>query len=261
MVAAEYGPADLARAQRLAQQLEGGAYIWGGCTPQGSDCSGCMSILLNSVQGRPDVYVRRFSTGTIADTWQLLGLEPGMGDAGDFSLGVMYPWESSSGIGHTAGTLGSLNVESRGGRGVLVGPDARGATSPLFGHHFHLPISESEDPLAAFTEAQLRAMMNSEATKVLRAATRGDPDQPALGYFAPLASNVAAIRAAVGELTDDEAKVLAAFGQLADADAKILAAVADLQTGGPISPEQLAALQAALVAALPGYTVRIEPAQ
>jgi SLT domain-containing protein len=35
--------------------------------------------------------------------------------------------------GHTAGTLGGVNVESRGGDGVLVGPRARGYNNSLFG--------------------------------------------------------------------------------------------------------------------------------
>jgi hypothetical protein len=93
--------------------------------------------------GKSDVWVRLFSTGTIADLvsrGSLPMLRPGLGDAGDFNIGVIYPNESSSGIGHMAGTLGGLNVESRGGYGVLLGAAARGATNPLFRHHFHVKI-------------------------------------------------------------------------------------------------------------------------
>jgi peptidoglycan hydrolase-like protein with peptidoglycan-binding domain len=131
---------DLRRAQALARELAGGRYIWGGCSRQGSDCSGFMSILLNSVQGRPQVFVRRFATGSIRTAADHLGLQPSLGDANDFNLGVRFPFESHSGIGHVAGSLGRLNVESRGGRGVLVGAAARGATNTLFTHHFHVPI-------------------------------------------------------------------------------------------------------------------------
>jgi peptidoglycan hydrolase-like protein with peptidoglycan-binding domain len=99
-----------------------------------------MSILLNSVKGRSNVFVRLFATGNLRDVAGRIGLRKGLGDANDFSLGVRYPFESRSGIGHVAGTLGGLRVESRGGRGVLVGPAARSATSTLFLHHFHLPI-------------------------------------------------------------------------------------------------------------------------
>jgi hypothetical protein len=132
---------DLKRAQRLARELSGGRYIWGGCSRKGSDCSGFMSILLNSITGRTNVFVRRFATGGLRQAASRLGLKPGLGDANDFNLGVRYPHESRNGIGHVAGTLGGLPVESRGSYGVLVGRRARSATSPLFKHHFHLPVT------------------------------------------------------------------------------------------------------------------------
>ncbi|MCX4232802.1 phage tail tape measure protein [Streptomyces ortus] len=44
-----------------------------------------------------------------------------------FQVGI-----TNRGKGHTAGTLGGVNVESRGGDGVLVGPRARGYNSSLF---------------------------------------------------------------------------------------------------------------------------------
>jgi hypothetical protein len=131
---------DLRRAQQLAHELTGKPYVWGGVGPRGCDCSGFMSVLLNSLQGRPNVFVRRFATGNLKAVSGQLGLRPGLGDANDFNLGVRYPAESSRGIGHVAGTLGGLNVESRGGRGVLAGATARGATSVLFPHHFHLAV-------------------------------------------------------------------------------------------------------------------------
>ena len=107
---------DLRRTQRLARKLDGGRYIWGGVSARGSDCSGFMSILLNSLDGRKDVFVRRFATGNLRDRADDLGLRRGLGDANDFNLGVRFPGESSSKIGHVAGTLGGLNVESRGRR-------------------------------------------------------------------------------------------------------------------------------------------------
>jgi peptidoglycan hydrolase-like protein with peptidoglycan-binding domain len=132
---------DLARAQRFAHSQVGDPYKWGGGGPNGFDCSGFMSALLNALENRNNFYVRRFSTGTIASSWDDLGFGTGKGDANDFSIGVIYPWESSSGIGHCAGTLAGLNVESRGSAGVLVGAAARGTTSPLFRHHFHLAVA------------------------------------------------------------------------------------------------------------------------
>lgn len=154
---------DLERTKALARRLEGGRYIWGGCSREGSDCSGFMSILLNSLQGRTNVYVRRFSTGNLRDAAATLGLRAGKGGTRDFNLGVIYPWESSSGIGHVAGTLGGLNVESRGGRGVLVGPAARGATAPLFHHHFHLPVSNVREDELPMDQTTFNKLMDGWA--------------------------------------------------------------------------------------------------
>jgi hypothetical protein len=141
-----FGTDDLTRAQRFAHAQEGDPYRWGGVGPDGFDCSGFLSACLNVLEDRSNVYVRRFGTGTIASVYDDLGLHAGKGDAGDFSMGVIYPWESSSGIGHVAGRLGSLNVESRGGAGVLVGPDARSDTSALFRHHYHAKIDPPPYP-------------------------------------------------------------------------------------------------------------------
>ena len=61
-----------------------------------------------------------------------------------FQIGVSLPSELSSGIGHMAGTLGGVNYESRGGRGCLKGSAARGASNPLFRHHFHLLLTDAQ---------------------------------------------------------------------------------------------------------------------
>lgn len=58
-------------------------------------------------------------------------------------IGIAYPSELSEGIGHVACTLGGVNFESRGGRGCVRGSHARGATSKLFRHHFHLAIPKA----------------------------------------------------------------------------------------------------------------------
>jgi hypothetical protein len=111
---------------------------------QGIDCSGFMSVLFNCLTDR-DIWVRRFATGTISSVAAGLGLKAGKGNpATDFEIGVMFPWESPSGIGHMAGTLAGLNVESRGGTGVLIGAAARGSRNSLFGHHYHLVLTEED---------------------------------------------------------------------------------------------------------------------
>lgn len=134
---------DLRRTQKLAHELAGKPYVWGGVGPRGSDCSGFMSIMINSLHGKQNVFVRLFATGNLPNVAPRIGLLPGLGDTNDFNLGVRYPSESRSGIGHVAGTLGGLNVESRGGRGTLAGSAARGANSALFLHHFHLAVDSA----------------------------------------------------------------------------------------------------------------------
>jgi TP901 family phage tail tape measure protein len=106
-------------ALQFARSQVGKPYVWGAAGPGGYDCSGFLSAIVNVIQGRSP-YGRRFSTGTLPAGLFTPG--PGM-----FSIG----WFRGS-PGHTAGTLGGVNVESRGGEGVVVGPRARGATDPLF---------------------------------------------------------------------------------------------------------------------------------
>jgi len=136
-----FGADDLLRAQDFARAQNGKPYIWGAVGPKGYDCSGFQSAILNVLEGRSNIHTRRFGTGTIGDSFEDLGLLEGQGGGGDFSLGVMFPGRSIDGIGHTAGRLGDLAVECRGGDGVVVGPAARSDTHPLFRHQFHAQVA------------------------------------------------------------------------------------------------------------------------
>lgn len=108
------------RALQWAASQAGKPYIWGGVGPRGYDCSGFQSAILNVIQGR-NPYSRRFATGSFP--------------TGDFARGPgRYMIGSFRGNpGHMAGTLNGVNVESRGGEGVVVGRRARGAGDGLFG--------------------------------------------------------------------------------------------------------------------------------
>jgi len=109
-----------------AEQQAGKPYLWGGVGPQGYDCSGFMSAITNVIQKR-DPHHRRFATGAFPTG----DFAPG---GGRFTIG-----SRRGNPGHMAGTLLGVNVESRGGEGVVVGPRARGADSMLFaGNMWHL---------------------------------------------------------------------------------------------------------------------------
>jgi TP901 family phage tail tape measure protein len=125
--------AGLGGALSWARNQVGKPYVWGGVGPGGFDCSGFMGSIENVIQGKSPNQ-RRFATASFAGGKGAAGFVPGGGGA--FSIGVHQA--SGSVPGHMAGTLNGVNVESRGGRGVVVGSGARGAGDRLFARQFHL---------------------------------------------------------------------------------------------------------------------------
>lgn len=115
----------LQRAARWARLQHGKPYIWGGAGPAGYDCSGFMGAIENKIRG-VGPYFRRYSTHAFRGSSAPEGWVKGL--ASPFTVGITH-----AGVGHTAGTLMGVNVESRGSAGVVVGTGARGARSPLFG--------------------------------------------------------------------------------------------------------------------------------
>jgi hypothetical protein len=117
-----YAPG-LAGALRFARAQQPSPYNWAHQGPKavGYDCSGYQSAITNVALGRRNPYVRLGSTGTMP--WPMFARGPGA-----YSIG----WFRGN-PGHMAGTINGVNVESRGGDGVVVGPRARGARDPLFG--------------------------------------------------------------------------------------------------------------------------------
>jgi phage-related protein len=113
------------RGLAFARSQSGKPYVWGGVGPGGYDCSGFMSAIVNVIKGR-NPYSRLFSTrsftgGDSGPSGFRKGLRSG------FTVGV-----TNAGVGHMAGTLGGVNVESSGSRGVHMGPGARGTNDGLF---------------------------------------------------------------------------------------------------------------------------------
>jgi phage-related protein len=120
--------------QNFARAQAGKPYVWGGVGPGGYDCSGFISAVTNAVLGQIP-YTRRFATGSFGPGRGAGGFVPGTGSA--FVIGVSP--DTGSGIGHMAGNLGGMGIESRGGDGVVIGGGARSPTNPMFPWQFYLP--------------------------------------------------------------------------------------------------------------------------
>jgi phage-related minor tail protein len=127
--AAGIGGGGFASALNWARAQAGKPYVWGGVGPAGFDCSGFMGAIENVIRGmRPNS--RRWATGAFGSSgpagWVRNARSP-------FMIGI-----TNAGVGHTAGTLNGVNVESRGGDGVVVGKSARGYNASLFTSHWGL---------------------------------------------------------------------------------------------------------------------------
>jgi hypothetical protein len=110
-----------------ARTQHGKPYQWGGNGNPSWDCSGFMSAIESVIRGQKPH--RRWATGsfsgaTAAPGWVLNKKSP-------FQIGI-----TNAGVGHTAGTINGVNVESRGGDGVIVGPRARSYRDSLFTHRY-----------------------------------------------------------------------------------------------------------------------------
>jgi cell wall-associated NlpC family hydrolase len=116
-------------ALQWARQQVGKPYIWGGVGPGGYDCSGFMSAITNIIRGRSP-YSRVGSTASFP--WS--GFAPGVG--GFFSIGSTP--NAGGGVGHMAGTLLGVGVESYGGHGPAIGH--LNASSSLFRTRAHLAM-------------------------------------------------------------------------------------------------------------------------
>jgi TP901 family phage tail tape measure protein len=123
------GPANYQSALAWARTQVGKPYIWGGVGPAGYDCSGFQSAITNVIHGKaPNSRVG----ATASFPWP--GFAAGLG--GYYSIGAF-----KGNPGHMAGTLLNVNVESRGGTGVVVGGSARGANAGMFNIRAHMAMA------------------------------------------------------------------------------------------------------------------------
>lgn len=129
-----------------ARSQVGKPYIWGGVGPAGYDCSGFTSAITNVIQRR-NPHQRRHTTHSFGASGGPDGFVRNMHSP--FQVGV-----TDAGVGHMAGTLSGVAVESSGSAGVRVGGGARGANHPMFTRQYGLrmaqggPVSEEEARLA-----------------------------------------------------------------------------------------------------------------
>ncbi|MBA5222217.1 phage tail tape measure protein [Streptomyces griseoaurantiacus] len=118
------GGADVAGALKWARTQAGKPYQWGGAGNPSWDCSGFMGGIQKKIDGS-DPKGRIWSTFSFQGSHAPAGWQRHL--KAPFMIGI-----TNKGVGHTAGTLGGVNVESRGGAGVLVGSRARGYNNSLF---------------------------------------------------------------------------------------------------------------------------------
>ncbi|CAL9364928.1 hypothetical protein [Streptomyces sp. enrichment culture] len=108
---------------KWAKTQNGKPYQWGGNGNPSWDCSGLVSAIESVIRGEKPH--RRWATGAFSGKTA----PPGWVYHGNsaYRIGI-----TNAGVGHTAGTLGKTNVESRGGDGVVIGSRARGYKDSLF---------------------------------------------------------------------------------------------------------------------------------
>ncbi|KAB1149231.1 hypothetical protein F7R91_05590 [Streptomyces luteolifulvus] len=116
------GPA-VQRGLSWAKTQNGKPYQWGGNGNPSWDCSGLVSAIESVIRGESPH--RRWATGAFSGTSGPSGWVRNLNSP--YMIGI-----TNAGVGHTAGTIGGVNVESRGGDGVIIGRGARGYNDSLF---------------------------------------------------------------------------------------------------------------------------------
>ncbi|QFZ73996.1 hypothetical protein GFH48_12740 [Streptomyces fagopyri] len=161
---AKGGPA-VQKALSWMKTQAGLPYQWAGNGNPSWDCSGLMSAIESVIRGeRPH---RRWATGAFGSSapsgWVRNLNSP-------FMIGI-----TNAGVGHTAGTLAGVNVESSGGAGVHMGSSARGYKDSLFTSQWGFA------PAAKYDQGGLLADGATMVVKQTRKPERVlDPQQTAL---------------------------------------------------------------------------------
>ncbi|MFD9248517.1 hypothetical protein [Streptomyces bottropensis] len=159
------GPA-VQKALSWAKTQHGKKYQWGGNGNPSWDCSGLVSAIESVIRGeRPH---RRWATGSFVGNNGPAGWVRNLNSP--YMIGI-----TNSGVGHTAGTIAGVNVESRGGDGVVIGKRARSYKDSMFTSRWGFA------PAAKFDSGGL---LQPGATMAVNATRRPerilDPQQTAL---------------------------------------------------------------------------------
>ncbi|MFJ7525127.1 hypothetical protein ACIQ1S_09390 [Streptomyces griseus] len=116
------GPA-VQRGLAWARTQHGKKYQWGGNGNPSWDCSGLVSAIESVIRGESPH--RRWATGAFSGNTAPSGWVRNLNSP--YQIGI-----TNAGVGHTAGTIAGVNVESRGGDGVVIGSGARGVNSSMW---------------------------------------------------------------------------------------------------------------------------------
>ena len=167
-------PTSYARAVRFAEAQMGKPYKWGGVGPEGYDCSGLWSAIVNTLEGSFP-HSRLFTSGTLTSA-AATGMPgkhifPGIGGLNAISIG-----SRKGNPGHVSGNIGKTAYEATGDYlRKNPGGNARYASDPLFQARFHYSKYDSGGILKpGITIAENRTGKNEYVTKDNPADRKGD---------------------------------------------------------------------------------------
>jgi hypothetical protein len=146
------------KALSWARTQNGLPYQWAGNGNPSWDCSGLTSAIESVIRGEKPH--RRWATGSFSGASAPSGWVRNLNSP--YMIGI-----TNAGVGHTAGTIGGVNVESRGGDGVIIGKGARGYNDALFRDRYGFLPATKFDSGGLLQPGQLGANYGRRPERVL----------------------------------------------------------------------------------------------
>lgn len=147
------GNASTANVSTFLKSMAGRRYISGGQSPEGTDCSGYVSMAVKSLLGQNPFSGDRMTTRNAAQWISGKGGQLGVGPPGTLRIG-WYNHGPNAQDGHMAGTLpDGTNFESGGGGPIKFGGPAKGADSSQFDMHAYFQVPGSFIPPVVVPDA------------------------------------------------------------------------------------------------------------